>query len=104
MAAKLKSVYICSSCGYESAKWNGRCPSCGEWNTFEEEVVEAAPKKAGAKKAPSALNGEDCSDKVRTLSQIDTEDEIRYSTGAGELDRVLGGGLVRWCFWAASRE
>ena len=43
MAAKLKSVYICSSCGYESAKWNGRCPSCGEWNTFEEEVVEAAP-------------------------------------------------------------
>lgn len=95
MAAKLKSVYICSSCGYESAKWNGRCPSCGEWNTFEEEVVEAAPKKAGAKKAPSALNGEDCSDKVRTLSQIDTEDEIRYSTGAGELDRVLGGGLVK---------
>ena len=95
MAAKLKSVYICSSCGYESAKWNGRCPSCGEWNTFEEEVVEAAPRKAGAKKAPSALNGEDCSDKVRTLSQIDTEDEIRYSTGAGELDRVLGGGLVK---------
>ena len=95
MAAKLKSVYICSSCGYESAKWNGRCPSCGEWNTFEEEVVEAAQKKSGAKKAPSALNGEDCSDKVRTLSQIDTEDEIRYSTGAGELDRVLGGGLVK---------
>ena len=44
MAGKLKTIYICSQCGYESSKWNGKCPSCGEWNTFEEEVVEIAPK------------------------------------------------------------
>ena len=47
MAGKLKTIYICSQCGYESSKWNGKCPSCGEWNTFEEEVVEIAPKSAG---------------------------------------------------------
>ncbi len=94
MAAKLKSVYICSACGYESPKWNGKCPSCGEWNTFEEEIVEAAPKKTSAKASASAA-GVNLSDKVRTLSQIDTDDEIRYSTGASELDRVLGGGLVK---------
>ncbi len=95
MAAKLKTVYICSECGYESAKWNGKCPSCGEWNTFEEEVKESAPKKSPAMKTQSEDYGADCSDKVRTLSQIDTEDEIRYSTGTKELDRVLGGGLVK---------
>ena len=94
MAAKLKSVYICSACGYESPKWNGKCPSCGEWNTFEEEIVEASPKKTSAKASASAA-GVNLADKVRTLSQIDTDDEIRYSTGASELDRVLGGGLVK---------
>lgn len=95
MPAKLKSVYICSSCGFESPKWNGKCPSCGEWNTFEEDIIEEAPKKSSLKAAPSAAGGADCSDKIRTLSQIDTDEEIRYSTGAGELDRVLGGGLVK---------
>lgn len=95
MSAKLKSVYICSSCGYESPKWNGKCPSCGEWNTFEEDIIEEAPKKSSLKAAPSALSGTDCSDKIRTLSQIGTDAEIRYSTGAAELDRVLGGGLVK---------
>lgn len=95
MPAKLKSVYICSSCGFESPKWNGKCPSCGEWNTFEEDIIEEAPKKSSLKAAPSAASGADCSDKIRTLSQIDTDEEIRYSTGAGELDRVLGGGLVK---------
>ena len=95
MSAKLKSVYICSSCGYESPKWNGKCPSCGEWNTFEEDIIEEAPKKSSLKAAPSALSGTDCSDKIRTLSQIGTDEEIRYSTGAAELDRVLGGGLVK---------
>lgn len=95
MAGKLKTVYICSSCGYQSPKWNGKCPSCGEWNTFEEDVVETAPKKTLSKASPSAMNGENCSDKIRTLSEISTDDEVRYSTGSGELDRVLGGGLVK---------
>ncbi len=96
MAGKSKSVYICSSCGYESPKWNGKCPSCGEWNTFEEETVESTPKKSSFQRsAPSVLSGTDSSEKIRTLSQIDTEEEVRYSTGMGELDRVLGGGLVK---------
>ncbi|MCM1523212.1 MAG: DNA repair protein RadA [Ruminococcus sp.] len=96
MAGKLKTVYICGACGYESAKWNGRCPSCGEWNTFEEDVVQTAPKRSSlSRSSPSASYGSDLSDKISTLSEIGTEDEIRYLTGSGELDRVLGGGLVK---------
>lgn len=95
MAGKLKSVYICSSCGYESPKWNGRCPSCGEWNTLEEDIVETAAKKTSSKGSSLRCPGADCSEKIRTLSEITTDDEIRYSTGVGELDRVLGGGLVK---------
>lgn len=97
MAAKLKTVYICSSCGYESAKWNGRCPSCKEWNTFEEDVIDVSPavtKKSG-RASPAELSALSCPEKIQTLSQITAQDEIRYSTGTGELDRVLGGGLVK---------
>lgn len=96
MAGKLKTVFVCSSCGAESPKWNGKCPSCGEWNTLEEDVVEAAPvKKAALKTDISSLSGSDCSDKIRTLETIDADEEIRYLTGSAELDRVLGGGLVK---------
>lgn len=97
MAAKLKTVYICSSCGYESSKWNGRCPSCKEWNTFEEDVIDVSPasaKKSG-RASPAELSALSCPEKIRTLDQISAQDEIRYSTGTGELDRVLGGGLVK---------
>ncbi len=93
MAGKLKTVYVCSQCGYESSKWNGKCPSCGEWNTFEEEVVEAAPKIAG--KAVSAAKTVNLSSKIVSLSDVDAETDVRYSTGVGELNRVLGGGLVK---------
>lgn len=93
MAGKLKTVYICSQCGYESSKWNGKCPSCGEWNTFDEEVVETAPRSAG--KALSSVKTADISSKIVSLSSIDTEEDVRYSTGVGELNRVLGGGLVK---------
>ncbi len=93
MAGKLKTLYICSQCGYESSKWNGKCPSCGEWNTFEEEVVEIAPKSAG--KTLSSVKTADISSKIVSLSSIDTEEDVRYSTGVGELNRVLGGGLVK---------
>ena len=93
MAGKLKSVYICSQCGFESSKWNGKCPSCGEWNTFEEEIVEISSKKATktAVSAPSV----DLSSKIISLSGVDVDDDVRYSTGIGELNRVLGGGLVK---------
>lgn len=93
MAGKVKTVYICRECGFESAKWNGKCPSCGEWNTFEEqEIVATSTKSSLAKNTPSVIN---LSSQIKDLGSIGTDDEVRYSTGIGELDRVLGGGLVK---------
>ena len=87
--AKQKTVYICSACGYESAKWNGRCPDCGEWNTLEEATPAVS---AGG----SSYSVRDISDSIREISEINAEDtEVRWSTGMEELDRVLGGGVVK---------
>lgn len=94
MAGKIKTVYICNQCGYESSKWNGRCPSCGEWNTLEEQEVQSAPKTSSLRSAP-AVGSMDLSAQIKELNSIDTDDEVRYSTGIEELDRVLGGGLVK---------
>ena len=83
-------MYICSECGYESAKWYGKCPSCGEWNTMSEEVRETGKSSSvlpAQKRQPSAV--------PVPISQITTEDEQRYYTGLKELDRVLGGGIVK---------
>lgn len=94
--AKLKTVYICSQCGYESSKWNGKCPSCGEWNTFEEDVVEVQSAKSSLSKGgTSSIKTVNLSSKIVTLSGIDAEEDVRYSTGINELNRVLGGGLVK---------
>ena len=90
MASKLKSHYVCSQCGHESAKWYGKCPSCGEWNTFTEEVRET--RKINA---PSVQERRRPSSEPVPISQISTEDEQRYYTGSAELDRVLGGGIVK---------
>lgn len=91
MAAKNKIVYVCSNCGYESAKWAGKCPDCGEWNTMEEAV-----KSASAPKVPvSAYSTSPLLSRPLTIQEIDTQDEYRYHTGLSELDRVLGGGLVK---------
>ena len=88
--AKVKSVYICSECGYESPKWYGKCPSCGEWNTMNEEIRDTAkPSPAAARSHASAYAP------PMHLSEISTTDEIRYQTGSKELDRVLGGGIVK---------
>lgn len=89
MAGKVKSVYICNQCGFESSKWNGRCQSCGAWNSFEEEQVLQTSSKTQTRKSI------DMSDKISELSEIDIDGDIRYSTGVHELDRVLGGGLVK---------
>ena len=88
MANKYKTVYICSQCGYESPKWNGKCPSCGEFNTFIEDVVSASNDKTNI---PSHKINNINSSKI---SDISVEDEIRFKTGMSELDRVLGGGIV----------
>lgn len=93
--AKLKTVYICSRCGHESSKWNGKCPSCGEWNTLEEEVIEVLPSKSGLGKTSAAIKPIDITSKIVTLAGIDVDEDVRYSTGVNELNRVLGGGLVK---------
>ena len=86
MAIKTKSVYFCSNCGDESAKWLGKCPGCGEWNSFVEEKVSAASK--GKKKGLVA------STRPIRLSEIESLDEPRIPMPSKELNRVLGGGLV----------
>ncbi len=88
MPAKSKNVFVCSECGYESAKWFGCCPGCGEWNTMTEEIRAAAPKAqigwvTGSGRA-TALS----------IEEIPAEEGVRFQTGFAELDRVLGGGLV----------
>ncbi len=84
-----KTVYVCSECDYQSPKWLGRCPSCGSWNTFTEETY-AAPPAAQAKSARLTS----ASDKAVRFSEMDDTETRRFPTGIGELDRVLGGGLV----------
>ena len=89
MSAKSKSVYVCSECGYETAKWFGKCPGCGEWSTLQEEVRVSQSTKEVASKAKIH------SIKSYNLTEIKPDNEIRYKTGMGELDRVLGGGIVK---------
>ncbi len=86
--AKAKTVFYCTNCGNETPKWQGRCGACGAWNTIEEHIEK--PVAAGkAKSAPVGM-----SRKPQKLAQVDSDREIRFSTGMGELDRVLGGGAV----------
>jgi DNA repair protein RadA/Sms len=89
--AKTKSAYFCQSCGYESAKWLGKCPSCNAWNTFVEEVIEKHTSKV-----PSWQTSSDGKrvNKPNKVDQIQSINEERILTGDIELDRVLGGGLV----------
>lgn len=87
--AKSKSLYICSECGYESAKWYGKCPGCGEWNTMNEQVVSASAGSSKAKRSSGAYAA-----KVMRLNEISGDIERRISTGVSEFDRVLGGGIV----------
>ncbi|MBO7581177.1 MAG: DNA repair protein RadA [Bacteroidaceae bacterium] len=87
--AKDKIAYVCSSCGYDSPKWIGKCPACGEWNTFSEYRV--------GKKAPATVSSEfrlDVKSSPISMSKIETADEPRINMQDGELNRVLGGGLV----------
>lgn len=85
--AKTKTVFFCKECGYETAKWLGQCPGCHQWNTLVEEKVTASPKN----KAMSALPRQ----KLTSLFDVSMEEEDRMSSGIPEMDRVLGGGIVR---------
>ena len=94
---KLKTVYVCSNCGETSPRWMGRCPSCGSWNTMNEDVVAEAPKAgtAAAKQAAAARPEGVTTLTAKRLSEISmTEEKSRILTGISELDRVLGGGIV----------
>ena len=88
MAGKVRTVFYCTACGNETPKWAGRCPACGAWNTIVEQ--ESAPKTRSAGKG-AALK----SIKPIPITDIEEGREIRFSTGMGELDRVLGGGAVK---------
>jgi DNA repair protein RadA/Sms len=86
--AKTKTVYVCQNCGAESAKWIGRCPSCGEWNTYHEEIIAPAATRDFSfiidqeKKRPELLDN------------IKSDEKARQKTGLSEVDRILGGGMV----------
>ena len=85
---KTKSVFFCTECGNESPKWSGRCSACGAWNSMVEQTAEKVSK--GSKKRVRTTNV-----KSTCITELDTTDEIRFLTGMGELDRVLGGGAVK---------
>lgn len=87
--AKAKTVFFCTSCGNETPRWQGRCPACGAWNTIEEHIEKPSASGSKAKAAPVGQ-----SRKPQRLSEVTADGETRFSTGMGELNRVLGGGAV----------
>src|SRR5262249_17538634 len=83
--------FICQQCGYESAKWMGRCPDCGEWNSLVETVIPAARGQGESRLSGLARAGRVA---PTPLTQVAATGDQRLATGSGELDRVLGGGIV----------
>lgn len=86
--AKAKSVFVCSDCGYESPKWLGKCPACNSWNTFYEEKLQTTSSSGSNVKLKDVA-------KPMKLNSVEGKEAIRTSTGISELDRVLGGGIVK---------
>ena len=87
---KSKAMFCCSECGYETPRWLGQCPQCNEWNTLNEEIITVAKEKIASK----SLIGSNRS-KAYPLKEITADTGHRYNTGLRELNRVLGGGLVK---------
>lgn len=83
---KEKTKFVCGECGYETVKWMGCCPMCGSWNTLVE--VSAAPEKRSTHSAGGT------SSRAVTLGSVSENDTVRVTTGIGEFDRVLGGGVL----------
>lgn len=92
MAKAKKTVFFCKACGYETAKWMGQCPGCREWNTLEEAPAEI--NLPGSSTGRSGASRGRAKAEPMPLSGVDLTDELRFTTGLGELDRVLGGGIV----------
>ncbi|HBG3401588.1 TPA: DNA repair protein RadA [Clostridioides difficile] len=86
--AKIKTKYVCQSCGYETAKWLGKCPECTKWNTFVEEIGQKSTKK-------EVFIIDKSSSKPVSINSIESKEEERFTTDINELDRVLGGGIVK---------
>ena len=86
---KSKSVYICNECGYQSPKWLGKCPGCNNWNTFVETVQ--TPQAQTSSKQPAMQSTKN---RPQQIGDVTHTTKTRFSTGLGELDRVLGGGVV----------
>lgn len=91
---KVKTVFVCNNCGYETPRWYGKCPECGEWNSFAEETRAPVKPTTLSSKAPMLLTQYDAGC-VSALNEVDSSEEQRYKTGLNEFDRVLGGGIVR---------
>ena len=85
---KSKTVFLCSNCGNETPKWAGRCPACGQWNTLEEYTPTPAAKTAGVSSVRRSAV-------AKRLSEVTTDETLRFTTGMSELDRVVGGGAVK---------
>ena len=89
--AKIKSVFVCEECGYESPKWMGKCPDCGNWNTFTEEQVVQQNKAV-----KEAIKVRELARKpIKKLSEVTSSKSDRIVTGISEFDRVMGGGIVK---------
>jgi len=90
--AKTKTTFFCQNCGAQSPKWLGKCPACGEWNTYVEEIVQKEESGKGSWKTPSA--GMKKASVPKKIHEINYEEQARWITEDPELDRVLGGGIV----------
>ena len=87
--AKVKKAFFCKNCGFEAPKWLGRCPSCGEWNTFAEEIIA---RESGS--VPAAVTGPLPATKPQRVRDIRESEHVRLDLGNAEVNRVLGGGMV----------
>ena len=85
---KAKTVFFCTECGSESPRWSGRCTVCGAWNSMVEQAAERPSKNSKMSRVKAPV-------KVSRITDMQADEEIRFSTGMGELDRVLGGGAVK---------
>jgi DNA repair protein RadA/Sms len=89
MIGKVKTKYVCQNCGYSTPRWTGKCPECGNWNTFVEEIIETDKRKLSKTSSIKSKSAE-----LKNISEVINSNETRFKTGIDELDRVLGGGIV----------